>query len=848
MEGTPFRQVLGLTLPLRVTKATETMECVYGSTYPVAWDAPSQRETHLFDTEEECCEAWGCGTEDVGPSGEGRWLPSEDGADCVYLVLPAVMLDADFLYDTRETCCAANACVELVEEAWLPDQDGTDCVFVEFVNGGVPEADFLFETRGDCCAANGCVGGDAARPGPGAAAVAPSASPALPPDASPAAPGTPSPTGRGTPVGPVAVRHLTMTIVGEADVDVGLWSDAAEGHVAGYFDTSGVGAFGVDVEVKVTGVRYNLPPPGGTERTNLFAGTPPGLRRRGQEETASSVFAYEQTSTFVSLDPAAYDAVYVALAPFATSDGREAFAARLGEMGYGSIASVSVEYAPPPEATPTASEGNEADGGGPSSDDNGGMTGIIAGSVCGAALLVAAAALFVRRRRTAKRRHLEVVGNGYEYDLSLEVEEGGDVPTEPALLAGEKPAAADFGLAGAAPDWEPSPGSYGPRPAGLPSDGGTEELVHVVAPAGKLGVIVDMPPTGPPAFVCEVKDSSPLLDEIFVGDKIVAVDGEDVQTMSAVNVSKLLGRKSRNEQRRITVLRERDGLSQSSDEADADFSPPSSPSSRPSVEAGGVASPPGSDAGFDDGEVEVQRLDILAPAGKLGVVLVTPDEPTTAAGDRGSAYVFNIREDSPLLDAIQLGDRVVEVDGRDVSDMTAIDVSRLLGSKAAQESRRITVLREVGNFDDIGDVDGVRGGSAPDSQPGPVPTEEVMERTNGVDSTGEEDTGVYPPESRRGSDASGGESPRREAGRRPPLSRAAAEKGSGASSSANTATETSLDIVAPPGELEYFISAVSSFAPFLLISASNDYPLFSPTIQASWASSSTAPPGAARRT
>mmetsp|Transcript_7590 Transcript_7590/g.15678 ORF Transcript_7590/g.15678 Transcript_7590/m.15678 type:complete len:628 (+) Transcript_7590:235-2118(+) len=83
-----------------------------------------------------------------------------------------------------------------------------------------------------------------------------------------------------------------------------------------------------------------------------------------------------------------------------------------------------------------------------------------------------------------------------------------------------------------------------------------EVVVNVIAPPGKLGVVVNTPPGGGPSYVCELRPGSVLEGQIRVGDKLIAVDAEDVQKMSALRVSKLLAGKSVNSQRNITVLRE----------------------------------------------------------------------------------------------------------------------------------------------------------------------------------------------------------------------------------------------------------------------------------------------------
>lgn len=81
-----------------------------------------------------------------------------------------------------------------------------------------------------------------------------------------------------------------------------------------------------------------------------------------------------------------------------------------------------------------------------------------------------------------------------------------------------------------------------------------EELLNIFAPPGKLGVVIDTPDDGAPV-VHAVKDSSVIADKIQVGDKLVAVDDEDVRSMTAIKVSKLISRKSANPSRKLTIIR-----------------------------------------------------------------------------------------------------------------------------------------------------------------------------------------------------------------------------------------------------------------------------------------------------
>lgn len=81
-----------------------------------------------------------------------------------------------------------------------------------------------------------------------------------------------------------------------------------------------------------------------------------------------------------------------------------------------------------------------------------------------------------------------------------------------------------------------------------------EEVIVIEAPAGKLGVVIDTPDDGAPV-VHAVKDSSVIANQIQVGDKLIKVDDEDVRSMTAIKVSKLISKKSANPVRRLTIVR-----------------------------------------------------------------------------------------------------------------------------------------------------------------------------------------------------------------------------------------------------------------------------------------------------
>jgi PDZ domain-containing secreted protein len=81
-----------------------------------------------------------------------------------------------------------------------------------------------------------------------------------------------------------------------------------------------------------------------------------------------------------------------------------------------------------------------------------------------------------------------------------------------------------------------------------------EEYFDIFAPGGKLGVVIDTPNSGAP-IVHNIKDTCPIADQLRVGDKLICVDDEDVRSMTAVKVSKLISQKSNNPTRKFTISR-----------------------------------------------------------------------------------------------------------------------------------------------------------------------------------------------------------------------------------------------------------------------------------------------------
>ncbi|KAL3806020.1 hypothetical protein ACHAXA_000798 [Cyclostephanos tholiformis] len=265
-----------------------------------------------------------------------------------------------------------------------------------------------------------------------------------------------------------------------------------------------------------------------------------------------------------------------------------------------------------------------------------------------------------------------------------------------------------------------------------------EEILEVYAPAGKLGVVIDTPNDGAPV-VHAVKDSSPIADKIKVGDKLVAVDDEDTRTMTAIRVSKLLSRKKDNEMRKLTVIRltkNKQRLSHEGQDLTSAYGTAMGSSIPQSHENqmvgstdydyaaayGGMGIGEASEAGgtmgsrtrqtvadaddmaigvtqsglsvfsedptFDQvykSDLHEEILEVYAPAGKLGVVIDTPND--------GAPVVHAVKDSSPIADKIKVGDKLVAVDDEDTRTMTAIRVSKLLSRKKDNETRKLTVIR-----------------------------------------------------------------------------------------------------------------------------------------------------------
>jgi C-terminal processing protease CtpA/Prc len=90
---------------------------------------------------------------------------------------------------------------------------------------------------------------------------------------------------------------------------------------------------------------------------------------------------------------------------------------------------------------------------------------------------------------------------------------------------------------------------------------------------------------------------------------------------------------------------------------------------------------------YEQSDLREEILDVYAPAGKLGVVIDTPND--------GAPVVHAVKDTSPIADKIWVGDMLVAVDDEDTRAMTAMKISKLLARKKDNESRKLTVIRQT---------------------------------------------------------------------------------------------------------------------------------------------------------
>lgn len=81
-----------------------------------------------------------------------------------------------------------------------------------------------------------------------------------------------------------------------------------------------------------------------------------------------------------------------------------------------------------------------------------------------------------------------------------------------------------------------------------------KDVYYVIVPPGKVGVVFNTPDSGAPT-IDSFREYCLISDQLAIGDQIIAVDDENVEEMTAVQLQKLYNQKSGNLTRQFTMLR-----------------------------------------------------------------------------------------------------------------------------------------------------------------------------------------------------------------------------------------------------------------------------------------------------
>ncbi len=109
-----------------------------------------------------------------------------------------------------------------------------------------------------------------------------------------------------------------------------------------------------------------------------------------------------------------------------------------------------------------------------------------------------------------------------------------------------------------------------------------------------------------------------------------------------------------------------------------------------------TASSSSSSSSSYDGENDATRCgsvrrEVLAPRGKLGVIVANAFRPNESGAVRYGPAVFSLKAGSPMAGLLNVGDVIVAIDDVDTSEYTVERLSQLLIDTVGRE-RKITVL------------------------------------------------------------------------------------------------------------------------------------------------------------
>jgi hypothetical protein len=286
-------------------------------------------------------------------------------------------------------------------------------------------------------------------------------------------------------------------------------------------------AFDVDVEIILTGQTTKLNSLGDYI---MEYGQEEG-KKRHLEEQISVEIEYTQISTYRTIDSYFANLTYILQEPFASAQSRSNYVSflQLLSPNYADVSSVSPVVLPSSYQDVTSPEDDETE------------SGIrwywILVLIGGIVLVLLVQAAFIYRKRMAREPSESMKEDSERRKRKSSERSGLDgATTGPPLCE--------------------SSSTYATHSITRSHLSTCSEFVFtIIIPAGKIGCIIDTSPQRGP-YICQIHEFSPLRDDIQVGDRLLAVDDDDVRGMSAIGVSKLLGSRSQNKERKLTVMRE----------------------------------------------------------------------------------------------------------------------------------------------------------------------------------------------------------------------------------------------------------------------------------------------------
>jgi len=289
-----------------------------------------------------------------------------------------------------------------------------------------------------------------------------------------------------------------------------------------------------------------------------------GLQTDSVEVTYNQFTSYATSDAELALDD-------VLQMPLMNVYQQDAYVSELKQFdGYESLSAVSTISLPSDDENDATDDGNDATiDPEPSDDSSFPLWAIIMIAVGGAALLICIIPFVCRKCRSSNSQQSDLAppGSSSHFNAGEETLETTDYDYSKAYEASGNFSLSDAGgtlgqrsrQTGGSELLQQSANNtlFSEDPTydeGMYEKSRREEMIDVYAPAGKLGVVIDTPNDGAP-IVHAVKDSSPIATKIQVGDRLVAVDDQDVRKMTAIQVSKLISKKSVNPSRKMTVIR-----------------------------------------------------------------------------------------------------------------------------------------------------------------------------------------------------------------------------------------------------------------------------------------------------